>query len=69
MVGTARVATCSVQLYLVSRAVLIVSEGRRCAHKLDKRKSTQFYHSGIPPTNATATPTFEDFLVHNITAT
>lgn len=30
---------------------------------------TQFYHSGIPPTNSSATPTFEDFLVQNITAT
>lgn len=30
---------------------------------------TQFYHGGIPPTNATATPTFEQFLVQNITAT
>ena len=28
----------------------------------------QFYHGGIPPTNATATPTFEDFLVQDITA-
>jgi hypothetical protein len=30
---------------------------------------TQFYHSGIPPTNSTATPTFEDFLVQDIRAT
>jgi polygalacturonase len=30
---------------------------------------TQFYHPGIPPTNATATPTFEDFLVQDIRAT
>ena len=28
----------------------------------------QFYHGGIPPTNATATPTFEQFLVQDITA-
>ena len=28
----------------------------------------QFYHGGIPPTNATATPTFKDFLVQDIAA-